>query len=267
MAPVGADGVVDVDALIELVDDDVALVSVMAASNETGVVQPVPVVVEAVARSSSSAVVHTDAVQAAAHLDLAQVAAGADLVSVSAHKLGGPGGVGALVVRAGTPLSPRLLGGGQERGLRSGSHAVAAIVGFGAAAAELADRRAAEAARVAAQRDRLVAGLVAAIDGLVVTGDRADRRLPNIAHVCIPGVVGEEVLFLADEAGVMASAGSSCASGALEPSSVLAAMGVDPVLAVGALRCSLGWSTTDAEVDHALAVLPAVVDQLRRRST
>ena len=265
VAPVGADGVLDLDALADVLDDDVRLVTVMAAANETGVVQPVAAVADLVARVAPGAVVHSDAVQAAPWLDLPEAVGAAGLVSVSAHKLGGPGGVGALVVRQGVPLTPRVLGGGQERGRRSGSHAVAAIVGFGAAAAAVADQRHATARRVGALRDRLRAGLVAAVPDLVVTGGLpGPPRLPNVVHVAVPGVAAEELLFLCDAEGVAASAGSSCASGALEPSSALAAMGVAPELAAGALRLSLGWCTTDAEVDHALAVIPAAVERLRR---
>ncbi len=260
--PVDRLGVVDPDALAERVSADTTLVSIMVANNEIGVVQPTAALAGIVARRAPSAVVHADAVQAAAWLALPERLAGVHLVSLSSHKVGGPQGVGALVVRPGTPLAAVALGGGQERELRTGTHDVAGIVGFGAAlAAALAERDAA-AARVAALRDRLAAGLRAAIPGLVETGEPAER-LPGTLHVCVPGVESEALLFLLDEAGVCASAASACASGAHERSHVLAAMGVPDGLAAGALRLSLGWSSTAADVDRALAVVPAAVARLR----
>ncbi len=265
--PVGRRGVVDPSAVADLVEPDTTLVSIMVANNEVGVVQPTAALADAVARRAPSAAIHADAVQAAAWLALPERLAGVHLVSLSSHKVGGPQGVGALVVRPGTPLAALTLGGGQERELRSGTHDVAGIVGFGAAlAAALAERDAA-AARVAALRDRLAAGLRAAITGLVETGqdpgDDAAERLPGTLHLCLPGIESEPLLFLLDEAGVCASAASACASGAHTRSHVLAAMGVPDGLAAGALRLSLGWSSTAADVDRALAVVPAAVDRLR----
>ncbi|HEY8526835.1 MAG TPA: cysteine desulfurase family protein [Acidimicrobiales bacterium] len=264
---VGVDGrgLVDLDELAAALSPDTTLVSVMAANNEVGAVQPLAAVAEVVRRHAPQAVLHTDAVQAAPWLDLRTLAAGADLITISAHKLGGPQGVGALVARRGVPLRATTLGGGQERELRSGTHNVAGIVGFAAALRVVAETREATAARVRALRDRLAGGLVAAVPAAVETGvEGGDRRhrLPGTVHLCIPGVESEALLFLLDEAGVAASAASACASGAQEASHVLAAMGVPPALARGALRLTLGWTSTEADVDAALAAVPAAAARL-----
>jgi cysteine desulfurase len=209
--------------------------------------------------------VHTDAVQAAPWCDLTAIWPSVDALSLSAHKIGGPKGVGALVVRRSVELEPLVLGGGQERERRSGTHNVAGIVGFALALAAAAREREATVTRVARLRDRLVDGLRAAVPDLVETVPPSHKVAGN-AHVCIPGVESEALLFLVDREGVCASAASSCASGALSGSHVLAAMGLDPALAVGALRLTLGATTTDGDVDHALAVIPAAVARLRERS-
>ncbi|MEZ5141735.1 MAG: aminotransferase class V-fold PLP-dependent enzyme [Acidimicrobiales bacterium] len=275
---VGADGAVDLDALAATLDrlDDVSLVSVMLVNNEVGAVSPIPAVADVVREHAPGAVVHTDAVQAPMWLDLRTHAEGADLVSLSAHKLGGPKGVGALVVRSGASgaLAPRTLGGGQERGRRGGTQNVAGIVAFAEALRATDDERATAVPRLRAQRDRLVDGLRAAVPGLVETGvtsgpDGAPdaavraRRAAGIAHVCIPGISSESLLFLLDEQGICASAAASCSSGALEVSHVLAAMGVAPAHAAGSLRLSLGWCSTPADVDAALAAIPPAVERLR----
>lgn len=261
---VDAAGRVDLDALEAACRPDVVLVSVMAANNEVGTVQPVPEVVDVVRRLAPSAVVHCDAVCAAPWLDLPSHTAGCDLVAVSAHKFGGPHGAGSLVVRDGTPWAPVLRGGSQERGRRPGTVDVAAVVGMAAAvAATLADRQA-SVARVAGLRDRLVGGLVAAACGIrpTVAPDEV-AVLPGHAHLLVDGVPSEELLLALDGAGVCAAAGSACASGALEPSHVLLAMGVPPAEATTALRLTLGRATTAADVDRALAVLPDLVRSLR----
>lgn len=267
VAPVGADGRIDLERLEGLLDPDITLVSVMAANNETGVVQPLADVVEVVRRRAPRAAVHTDAVQAACWLDPGAYAAGVDLLSISAHKFGGPKGVGALVVRAGVEVAPLLRGGGQERDRRSGTQNVAGIAAMAEALRLAALERADEGARLAALRDRLVDGLVAALDGVVETGvvdgDRG-HKLPSIAHLCIEGVESEALIFLLEKEEVLVSAASSCASGAMEPSHVLVAMGYDRALAFGSLRLSLGRTTTEADVDAALAAIPPAVERLRR---
>lgn len=260
---VDGDGAVDLGRLEEALSPSVVLVSVMLVNNEVGTISPLEEVAGLLRQKAPRAVLHTDAAQAACLHDLAEEASCAHLVSVSAHKVGGPKGVGALVVRKGTKLAALHKGGGQERDLRSGTHNLPGIVGMAAAleAAER-DRLAGAAPRMAALRDRLGDCLVASIDGAVESGDRS-RRSPGHLHLRIPGVESEELLLLADEAGLCASAGSACASGALEQSHVLAAMGVPPKEAAGALRLSLGWATTEDDVTDAIEILPAVVARLR----
>jgi cysteine desulfurase len=257
------DGTVDLDALAACLDADVALVSVMLVNNEVGTVQPLAEVTAMVRRRAPRAVVHTDAVQAAPWLDVAAATAGVDLVSASAHKFGGPQGVGVLGVADGVTLRPLLHGGGQERERRSGTHNVAGIAGMAAALEAVGSRRPAEAERVGALRGRLADGLLASIPGAVETGDRS-VKVPGNCHLLLPGVQAEELLVLLDAAGICASAGSACASGALEPSHVLLAMGIEPAVAAGSIRLSLGWTSTGAEVDHALRVLPDAVERLGR---
>ncbi len=255
-------GVLRLDRLADALDDDVALVTVMLANNEVGAVQPLADVVAVTAARAPGAAVHTDAVQAAPWVDLSAEAAGAALVSISAHKLGGPKGSGALVVREGTPLLPLMMGGGQERERRAGTHDVAGAVGLAAALTAAAAERDGERVRVAALRDRLADGLLAAVPALVEPADRKDV-LPSHCHLCFSGVDREELVLLLDEAGVCVSAGAACASGALEPSHVMAAMGVDAADARGAIRFSLGHTSTPADVERALAVVPEAVARLR----
>jgi cysteine desulfurase len=266
-APVDATGRLDLGSLPALLGPgadgaEVVLVAVMAANNEVGTVQPVAETVSLARRHAPGAAVFSDAVQAAALGDLAERCGAADLVSVSAHKIGGPGGVGALRVRRGVAIAPVLHGGGQEHGRRSGTHHVAGAVGLAAALGAVAGERHREAARLRVLGDRLSAGLAAATDGARPTVPR-EVALPGHCHLVFDGVEREELLVLLDDAGVCASAGSSCASGATEPSHVLAAMGVPPREARGAVRFSLGHTTTDADVDRALSVVPAAVARLR----
>jgi cysteine desulfurase len=262
---VDADGLVDLDALRGALDNDVTVVSVMLANNETGVVQDLAAVLQVVNEAAPEAALHTDAVAAFCWRDIATEAAYADLISVSAHKFGGPMGVGALVVREGVELSPLLRGGGQERERRSGTHNVPAIVGMAAAATVTVRTRAAEVARIGALRERLAAGLIASVDGLVVTAPGAPHTAGTL-HVRVPGAESEALVFALDQLGLCTSAGSACASGALEPSHVLAAMGVDSASAHGALRLSFGWSSTEADVDAALVAIPKAIEDLRARS-
>jgi cysteine desulfurase len=264
--PVDSCGVVDLDALARALSSRCTVVAVMTANNETGVIQPVADVVASVRRRAPDAVVFTDAVQAAAYVDVAEAAGGADMVGVSAHKLGGPVGVGVLAVGGRVALVPRQHGGGQERERRSGTQDVAGAVGMATAMELVAKERTAAVLRVAALRDRLADGLLAAVPWAhrTVPPDPGVAVLPGHLHLCLPGVEREELLVALGREGVCVSGGSSCASGALEDSYVLAAMGVEPGLAAGAVRFSLGYETTDAEVDRALAVVPAVAARLRR---
>lgn len=259
--PVDGDGRLELDALAEILRADrPVLVSVMWANNEVGALQPVEEI--AALCAEAGAAFHTDAVQALGKLPVGLDRVGVDLAAFSAHKLGGPRGTGALFVRRGTPLEPILFGGGQERGLRSGTEDVAGAVGF-ALAAELAEaERETVMARIAALRDRLEAGLCERVPGLRVNAAAAPR-LPTISNVSAPGADAEMLLMALDLEGVAASSGSACSSGAVEPSHVLTAMGLSADVAGPSVRFSLGRDTTDADVDRALEVFPAVVERVR----
>jgi cysteine desulfurase len=232
-------------------------------NNEVGTISPLDEVVALVRERAPEALIHTDAVQGFQWLDLPEAVHGCDLVAVSAHKFGGPKGVGALVVRGKASVEPLLMGGGQERDRRSGTHNVAGIVAMSEAMRVTAATRAETVERVRGMRDRLLDGLVAEVPGLVETVPR-ERKSAGSAHVCIEGVESEALLFLLDREGVCASAASACSSGAMDPSHVLAAMGLPRAVAGGSLRLSLGWASEDAEIDRVLDVLPAAVRRLRR---
>lgn len=259
---VDAGGVVDPADFADALDEQTVLVSVMLVNNEVGTIQPLAELIALVRERAPHAVVHTDAVQAVPWLDVAASAAGADLISISAHKFGGPKGVGALLARDHVALVPLIEGGGQERGNRAGTLNVHGIVGMGNAMAETTLRRADEVVRVAALRDRFVTELGARVPGTWGNGDPT-RRVAGSANVGFDGVEAESLLFLLDRAGVYASAGSSCSSGAMESSHVLVAMGLPPAAARASVRFSLGHTTTDADVDAALDVVEAAVVQLR----
>lgn len=236
----------------------VALVHCQAANHEVGTVQPVPEVVEVCGRLGIP--VHVDACAFAGHLPLAFDELGADVVSVSAHKLGGPPGIGALIVRRGLRIEPLMVGGEQERARRAGLENVPAIIGFGAAAASLHRPGVIEAETTTARRhtERLLA-MATAVDGVHPVGD-TDRRVPHIVCVTVDGIEAEPVLLGLDQGGIAAHSGSSCSSESLAPSPVLEAMGVD---AERSLRLSVGWSTTEDDVDAFGAVFADVVSRLR----
>ena len=259
---VTAAGVVDVDALRGALTDDVALVSVMLANNEIGTVQPLAEIADVVRDAAPRALLHTDAVQALPWIDVATAARDAHLVTISAHKLGGPKGVGALVVRDGTPFRPLVVGGGQERDRRGGTHNVAGVAAMAEAIRMTLAEREHAVARVSAQRDRLVDGLLARVPDTIESGDRA-RKVAGNAHLCFAGIESEALLFLLEQDGIAASAAASCASGAQDPSHVLAAIGIPRDVARGSLRLSLGYETTDAEIATALEVIPRAVAHLR----
>ncbi|GAA3510711.1 cysteine desulfurase family protein [Actinocatenispora rupis] len=237
-----------------------ALVSVMWANNEVGTVQPVP---ELAALAAEHGVpLHTDAVQAIGAVPVDFGASGAAALTVTGHKIGGPVGVGALLLRTDVACTPVLHGGGQERDVRSGTLDVAGVVAF-ALAVELAVRRRAEqSARVSALRDELIAGVRAAVPDAVLNGDPADR-LPGNAHFSFPGCEGDALLMLLDAAGVECSTGSACSAGVAQPSHVLLAMGADAERARSSLRFSLGHTSTSADVAALLAALPGAVDRAR----
>ncbi|WP_456788560.1 cysteine desulfurase family protein [Cellulomonas sp. P5_C5] len=265
LLPVDGDGAVEVDALREELErsgDQVALISVMWANNEVGTVQPLDDVVSLARRYGVP--VHADAVQAVGQVPVDFGASGLDAMTVSGHKVGGPGGAGALLARRGLDLTPVLHGGGQERGVRSGTLDAALLASFGWAVEQSVAGRDQFAARVGALRDTLVAGVQDVVPDAVLRGPRdTSRRLPANAHFTFPGCEGDSLLYLLDSAGIEASTGSACQAGVPRPSHVLLAMGVDEVAARGALRFSLGHPSTAADVDALLAALPGVVDRAR----
>lgn len=258
----GADGVVDVDALTAQLDDRTAIVSVMLVNNETGVRQPVAEIVRQVRTHAPRAVMHTDAVQAPQWLDFGPLTAGVDLVAISGHKFGGPKGVGALVVRDGTALVPLVEGGGHEQGRRAGTQNVAGIVAFATALRITHERRTEETERIAALRNELERGLAAQITGFHRNGD-PQARVAGLLHCAIDGVEAETLLVALDQQGVMAASGSACSSGAVDPSHVLLAMGMPRARALSSVRFSLGYASTAADVETALAIVPEVVAKLR----
>ena len=246
----------------------VAVVSSMAVNNEVGTVTDIADVSRVVRRHAPEALFHTDAVQAPSWIDLRTLTPHVDLLSMSAHKFGGPKGVGALIETGGPRVEPLIIGGGQERERRSGTHNVAGIVALATALQLTDDDREAECCRVGDLRDRLVAALVDQLDGVIETipSGRDDVvKVPGAAHVCVAGVESEALLYLLDEGGVCASAASACASGAMEPSHVLAAMGVERNVALGALRLTIGHTTTEGEIDRGVEVIVDAVNRLRRR--
>jgi len=262
-APVGSDGLVDPAAIAALVRPATILASVMAVNNEVGTIQPIAEIAAAVHEANPHALVHTDAVQALGNLPVDLHRWGVDLAAFAAHKIGGPKGVGALFVRSGVAVEATVHGGGQERGLRSGTLNVAGIAGFGLAAQTAAKEVDEKVERVGALRNRLLDGLRAGIPDLTLNGT-LDARVPGNLSVSIPGTEGETLLLLLDQAGIACSSGSACASGAVDPSHVLIAMGVQKKLALGSLRFSLGRASSDDDVDAVLAVLPDIVKQARR---
>jgi cysteine desulfurase len=259
--PVTADGLVDPGTLAAaLRPGSTTLVSIMLGNNEVGTIQPLAEI--AALAHAAGALVHTDAVATAGYLDLDLGQLDVDLLSLSAHKFNGPKGVGVLFVRRGTPLTAQIVGGGQEHGLRSGTENLAGIAGLARALVLAAAERPLDVVRVTALRDRLAAGISARVAGTIVLG-AASPRLPHIASLGFPGQPSDALLMALDLEGVSASAGSACAAGSLEPSHVVAALGVPPEYATGVLRFSLGRSTTPADVDGAAEVVGRVVGRMQ----
>jgi cysteine desulfurase len=256
--PPRADGQVDAETFIAAVEEGTAVASLILASNETGVLQPVAAVARTLRKRGIP--FHTDAVQAMGRIPVSFEMLGVDLLSLSGHKFGGPQGAGALVVRQGMRLQP-LVGGAQESGRRGGTEAVAAIVGLGAAAAGVPARLAAMPA-VRTRLDRLAAGLLARIPGAQVHGASA-ARLPNTLSIAFPGADAAALVLALDLAGVAASRGSACASGAEEPSHVLRAMGMEEAMSRGTIRLSLGVETTDDEIERVIEIIAPAVERAR----
>jgi cysteine desulfurase len=260
LVPVGASGVVSVDDVRAAVTDDTAVVSVMHANNEIGTIQPIAAIAEAA--HARGALLHTDAVQSVGKIPVDVRALGADLLSLSAHKFNGPKGVGAVWIKRGTRVQPTMTGGKHERNRRAGTENVPAIVGMGVAARLAISKIAADATRVAALRDRLEAGILAAVPGTAINGAR-DPRVPNTTNISFDRVEAESLLIALDLEGIAVSTGSACSSGTLEPSHVLRAMGLPAHRTQNSLRFSLGLFSTDAEVDRVVEVLPRLVEKLR----
>lgn len=259
---VGAEGNITAAQVEEAIRPDTCLVTVMFANNEIGSVLPIAEIGE-VCRAHG-VLFHTDAVQAAGHIPVNVKKQNIDMLSLSAHKFHGPRGIGALYVKRGIELTSLMEGGGQERGKRPGTENLPAIMGMAAALKEECSLMEENAARVAAMRDRLLQGLFQ-IPYSILNGPR-DNRLPGNVNFCFEGVSGESLLLLLDSKGICASSGSACASGALDPSHVLLALGLVPEIAQGSLRISLDISNTEEEIDYMLEVIPQVVEQLRGMS-
>jgi cysteine desulfurase len=258
--PVDGHGLVRPSTLEEALADDVAMVSVMAANNETGVIQPVADLARLA--HAHGAICHTDAVQAVAKIPIDVGMLGVDLLSLAGHKFGGPKGVGALWIRRGTSLSSVMTGGRQERNRRAGTENVPAIVGLGVAARLARSRLATDSSRTAALRDRLEAGILDAVPGTAVNAAGAPR-VPNTTNIAFERVEAESLLIALDLEGIAVSTGSACSSGTLEPSHVLRAMGLPHGRVQSSIRFSLGSTTSQEDIDRVLAVLPAVVQRLR----
>jgi cysteine desulfurase len=261
--PVDRDGNLDMDYLKNHLTEDTAIVSIMWANNETGVIFPIETIAKML--RERGIVFHTDAVQAVGKLPVDVKQSGVDMLSLSGHKLHAPKGVAALYVRKGTKFSPFMIGGHQERGRRGGTENVASIVGMGRAC-ELAAAHLTEVdTRVRAMRDKLEEGLLQHIPNAMRNGNKGSR-LPNTSSVSFEFVEGESILLMMDQFGICASSGSACTSGALEPSHVLRAMGVPFTAAHGSIRFSLSTYNTEAEVDDVLEKLPPIIDRLRKMS-
>ncbi len=258
-------GVVDLDRLADSLDDKTAVVSVMFVNNETGVVQPLDEVRALISERSPQAVLHTDAVQAPQWVDLTTAARAADLVSLSGHKFGGPKGVGVLIRRSEVAVSPLIEGGGHELGFRAGTQNVAGIVAFSEALRITHAQRLAEVQRIAALRDRLELALASQLEEFAVNGD-VERRVAGLLHAAFGGVESETMLVALDVAGVCAASGSACSSGAIDPSHVLIAMGMSRSVALSSVRFSLGWASTDADIDAAIPIIVNTVNGLRSRA-
>ena len=253
-------GVVTAERLAAALTDETALVSVMHANNEIGTIQPIAEL--AAAAHERGALVHTDAVQSVGKIPVDVRSLGVDLLSLSGHKFNGPKGAGALWIRRGTRLLAQMTGGRQERNRRAGTENLPAIVGLGAAARRLLDKDEPATTDLAALRDRLEAGVLAAVSGSAVNG-AATARVGNTSNISFHGVEAESLLIALDLEGIAVSTGSACSSGTLEPSHVLRAMGFSPHRTQNSIRFSLGLGNTADDVDRVVAVLPGIVDRLR----
>ncbi|MFH0728961.1 MAG: cysteine desulfurase NifS [Pseudomonadota bacterium] len=263
LVPVDREGKLDLDYLYGNLSDDTAVVSIMWANNETGVIFPIREIAEKL--NDRGIVFHTDAVQAVGKIPIDLAQDGVRMLSLSGHKLHGPKGVGALYVRKGTKYSPFLLGGHQEHGRRGGTENVASIIGLGRASELATEMMTDENTRVRRLRDKLEIELIRGIPNAFVNGDKINR-LPNTTSIAFEFVEGESILLLMDQFGICASSGSACTSGSLEPSHVLRAMGVPFTAAHGSIRFSLSTYNTEMEIDLVIEKLPAIIQRLRDMS-
>jgi cysteine desulfurase len=261
--PVSREGLVDPEDVRRAIRPETVLISVMHANNELGVIEPVEEI-GAIAREAG-VLFHTDAVQSMGKTAVDVNRIGADLLSLSGHKIYAPKGVGALYVRSGTPISALLHGGQHERGLRPGTENVPCIVGLGKAAELAQMQQEADAERISALRDRLEAGILAAVRDARVNGGRA-RRVPNTSNIAIAYAEGESLVIALDLEGLACSTGAACSSGAIEPSHVLMAIGLTSEEARCSVRISLGRGNTEAEVERAIELIPRTVARLRELS-
>jgi cysteine desulfurase len=260
LLPVDQSGVVQSERLREIVTEDTAIVSVMQANNEIGTIQPIAELAQIA--HERGALMHTDAVQSVGKIPVDVRTLGVDLLSLSAHKFNGPKGAGALWIKRGTRLQPILTGGKHERNRRAGTENVPAIAGMGTAATLARGKLLSEASRVGALRDKLEAGILAAVSGTVVNG-ASPSRVPNTTNISFDRVEAESLLIALDLEGIAVSTGSACSSGTLEPSHVLRAMGFPAHRTQNSLRFSLGLFSTEEEVDRVIEVLPRLVEKLR----
>jgi cysteine desulfurase len=258
--PVDSDGMLDLKALEAAIRPDTAMVSIMYANNETGILFPIEAISE-ICRAKG-VLFHTDAVQTPGKLHIDIDSLGVDFLSLSGHKLHAPKGIGLLYIRKRTKFQPYLMGGHQERGRRGGTENVAGIMAFGRAAELAMDSVLDENTRIRAMRDRLEMGILQSIAGVERNGAK-EPRLPNTTSLAFKGVESEAILMLLDQAGICASSGSACTTGSLEPSHVLSAMGISAERARSSIRFSLGIYNTDEEVDYLLSCLPGIIQKLR----
>ncbi len=262
--PVDEEGLIDLQELEEAIRPDTILITIMTANNEIGTIQPIFRIAEIA--GEHDIYFHTDAVQAAGQLEIDVQQSGVDLLSLSAHKINGPKGVGALYVKKGTRLLPQMQGGAQERKRRASTENVPGIVGFGKAA-ELAVKRLPEKRQKLIKfRDRIIDTVLDEISEVRLNGPRGDQRLPNNVSFCFRYIEGESILLNLDMLGIAASSGSACTSGSLDPSHVMLSLGLSHEVAHGSLRISMGYSTTEEEVDYLLENLPSVIQKLRDMS-
>ncbi len=261
--PVDREGFVNPEDVRRAIRPETVLISIMLANNELGTIEPVGEIVKIAAEKGI--IVHTDAVQAAGKIPVDVTRLGVHLLSISGHKFYSPKGVGALYIRKGTRIEPLIYGGHSERSRRPGTEDVSSIVGLGKAAELAQIRMQEEGSRVGAQRDRLEKGLLERIPYAKINGSRT-HRTPNTTNLTLPFVEGEAMVIALDLKGIACSTGAACASGAIEPSHVLTAIGLPPEDAHATLRLSLGHQTTDAEIDFALETIPAVIERLRELS-